>query len=127
MGSAVWSVMASLWVDAPTPLVPPPLRLINSVERTSTRPSHGKVVALLSYEPLGVCFLVRRQTPVGHGVFMPCHERVAPARTSPSEYGKWWSTAATPDSTRMKQVSLFIALNNFVPLHCATWILGVPG
>ena len=24
---------------------PPPLRLINSVERTSTRPSHGKVVA----------------------------------------------------------------------------------
>ena len=127
MGLAVWSVMASLWVDAPTPHVPPPLRLINSVEQTSTRPSHGKVVASLSYEPLGVCFLVRRQTPVGHGVFMPCHERVAPARTSPSEYDKWWSTAATPDSTRMKQVSLFIALNNFVPLHCATWILGVPG
>ena len=63
---------------------PPPLRLINSVEQTSTRPSHGKVVASLSYEPLGVCFLVRRQTPVGHGVFMPCHERAAPARTSPT-------------------------------------------
>ena len=60
---------------------PPPLRLINSVERTSTRPSHGKVVASPFHEPLGVCFLVRRQTPVGHGVFMPCHERVAPART----------------------------------------------
>ena len=32
-------------------------------------------------------------------------------------YDKWWSTAATPDSNRMTQVSLFIALNNFVPLH----------
>ena len=63
------------------PHVPPPLRLINSVEQTSTRPSHGKVLASLSYEPLGVCSLVRRQTPVGHGVFMPCHKRVAPART----------------------------------------------
>ena len=62
----------------------PPLRLINSVEQTSMRPSHGKVLASLSYESLGVCFLVRRQTPVGHGVFMPCHERVAPARTSPT-------------------------------------------
>ena len=62
----------------------PPLRLINSVEQTRTRPSHGKVLASLSYESLGVCFLVRRQTPVGHGVFMPCHERVAPARTSPT-------------------------------------------
>ena len=38
-------------------------------------------------------------------------------------YDKWWSTAATPDSTRMTQVSLYIALNNFVPLHCATWLL----
>ena len=65
------------------PHVPPPLRLINSVGQTrSTRPSHGKVLASLSYEPLGVCSLVRRQTPVGHGVFMPCHKRVAPARTS---------------------------------------------
>ena len=63
------------------PHVPLPLRLINSVEQTSTRPSHGKVLASLSYEPLGVCSLVRRQTPVGHGVFMPCHKRVAPART----------------------------------------------
>ena len=106
---------------------PPPLRLINSVEQTSTRPSHGKVLASLSFEPLGVCSLVRRQIPVGHGVFMPCHKRIAPARTSPRGYNKWWSTAATPDSTRMTQVSLFIALNNFVPLHCATWILGVPG
>ena len=63
---------------------PPPLRLINSVERTSTRPSHGTVLASLSFEPLGVCSLVRRQTPVGHGVFMPCHKRIAPARTSPT-------------------------------------------
>ena len=84
MGWTVWSVMASLWVDAPTQACPPPLRLINSIEQTSTRPSHGKVLASLSYESLGVCFLVRRQTPVGHGVFMPCHKRVAPARTSPT-------------------------------------------
>ena len=120
-------VRASLREARSTPPCPPPLRLINSVEQTSTRPSHGKVLASLSFEPLGVCSLVRRQIPVGHGVFMPCHKRIAPARTSPSEYDKWWSTAATPDSTRMTQVSLFIALNNFVPLHCATWILGVPG
>ena len=100
----------------------PPLRLINSVEQTRTRPSHGKVLASLSYESLGVCFLVRRQTPVGHGVFMPCHERVAPARKSPG-YVKWWRTAAIPDSIRMTQISLYTALNNFVPLHCATWLL----
>ena len=54
------------WVDAPTTHAPPPLQLINSVEQTRTRPSHGKVLASLSYESLGVCLLVRRQTPVGH-------------------------------------------------------------
>ena len=67
MGWTVWSVMAyHPWVDAPTQACPPPLRLINSIEQTRTRPSHGKVLASLSYESLGVCFLVRRQTPVGH-------------------------------------------------------------
>ena len=83
MGWTVWSVMAPLWVECRHEHAHPPLRLINSVEQTRTRPSHGKVLASLSYESLGVCFLVRRQTPVGHGVFMPCHERVAPARKSP--------------------------------------------
>ena len=83
MGGTVWSVMAPLWVECRPPMHHPPLQLINSIEQTRTRPSHGKVLASLSYESLGVCFLVRRQTPVGHGVFMPCHERVAPARTSP--------------------------------------------
>ena len=114
--------MASLWVDAPTPHVPPPLRLINSVEQTSTRPSHGKVMASLSYEPLGVCSLVRRQTPVGHVRAHVTRESHQPVRQQRG-YDKWWSTAATPDSTRMTQVSLYIALNNFVPLHCATWLL----
>ena len=38
-------VRASLREARSTPPCPPPLRLINSVERTSTRPSHGKVVA----------------------------------------------------------------------------------
>ena len=67
MGWTVWSVRAyHPWVDAPAQACPPPLRLINSIEQTSTRPSHGKVLASLSYESLGVCFLVRRQTPVGH-------------------------------------------------------------
>ena len=112
----------TLGSDAPAPTCPPPLRLINSVEQTRTRPSHGKVLASLSYESLGVCFLVRRQTPVGHGVFMPCHKRVAPAHKSPG-YVKWWRTAAIPDSIRMTQISLYTALNNFVPLHCATWLL----
>ena len=107
------------------PHVPLPLRLINSVEQTSTRPSHGKVLASLSYEPLGVCSLVRRQTPVGHVRAHVTRESHQPVRQQRG-YDKWWSTAATPDSTRMTQVSLYIALNNFVPLHCATWILGVP-
>ena len=53
---------------------------------------------------------------------MPCHKRVAPARKSPG-YVKWWRTAAIPDSIRMTQISLYTALNNFVPLHCATWLL----
>ena len=100
----------------------PPLRLINSVEQTSTRPSHGKVLASLSYEPLGVCSLVRRQTPVGHVRAHVTRESHQPVRHQRG-YDKWWSTAATPDSTRMTQVSLYIALNNFVPLHCATWLL----
>ena len=100
----------------------PPLRLINSVEQTSTRPSHGKVLASLSYESLGVCFLVRRQTPVGHVRAHVTRESHQPVRQQRG-YDKWWSTAATPDSTRMTQVSLYIALNNFVPLHCATWLL----
>ena len=101
---------------------PPPLRLINSIEQTSTRPSHGKVLASLSYESLGVCFLVRRQTPVGHVRAHVTRESHQPARHQRG-YDKWWSTAAIPDSTRMTQVSLYIALNNFVPLHCATWLL----
>ena len=105
---------------------PPPLRLINSIEQTSTGPSHGKVMASLSYEPLGVCSLVRRQTPVGHVRAHVTRESHQPVRQQRG-YDKWWNTAATPDSTRMTQVSLYIALNNFVPLHCATWILGVPG
>ena len=66
MGGTVWSVMAPLWVECRPPMHHPPLQLINSVEQTRTRPSHGKVLASLSYESLGVCFLVRRQTPVGH-------------------------------------------------------------
>ncbi len=82
MGGTVWSVMAPLWVECRPPMHHPPLQLINSIEQTRTRPSHGKVLASLSYESLGVCFLVRRQTPVGHGVFIPCHKRVAPARKS---------------------------------------------
>ena len=100
----------------------PPLRLINSVEQTRTRPSHGKVLASLSYESLGVCLLVRRQTPVGHVRAHVTRESHQPVRHQRG-YDKWWSTAATPDSTRMTQVSLYIALNNFVPLHCATWLL----
>ena len=123
MGWTVWSVRAyHPWVDAPTQACPPPLRLINSVEQTSTGPSHGKVLASLSYEPLGVCSLVRRQTPVGHVRAHVTRESHQPVRHQRG-YDKWWSTAATPDSTRMTQVSLYIALNNFVPLHCATWLL----
>ena len=126
MGLAVRSVVGSPWVDARHPMsTPPAAHQLGRADKHETVSWEGS--GITSFEPLGVCFLVRRQIPVGHGVFMPCHKRIAPARTSPSEYDKWWSTAATPDSTRMKQVSLFIALNNFVPLHCATWILGVPG
>ena len=104
------------------PMHHPPLRLINSVEQTRTRPSHGKVLASLSYESLGVCFLVRRQTPVGHVRAHVTRESHQPA-SHQCGYGNWWRTAAIPDSTRMTQVSLYIALNNFVPLHCATWLL----
>ena len=104
------------------PMHHPPLRLINSVEQTRTRPSHGKVLASLSYESLGVCFLVRRQTPVGHVRAHVTRESHQPA-SHQCGYGKWWRTAAIPDSNRMTQISLYTALNNFVPLHCATWLL----
>ena len=100
----------------------PPLQLINSIEQTRTRPSHGKVLASLSYESLGVCFLVRRQTPVGHVRAHVTRESHQPA-SHQCGHVKWWRTAAIPDSNRMTQVSLYTALNNFVPLHCATWLL----
>ena len=122
MGWTVWSVMAPFGLTPRHKHAHPPLQLINSVEQTSTRPSHGKVLASLSYESLGVCFLVRRQTPVGHVRAHVTRESHQPASHQCGQV-KWWRTAAIPDSIRMTQISLYTALNNFVPLHCATWLL----
>ena len=82
MGWTVWSVMASLWVDAPTQACPPPpaAHQLGRADKNET----------VTREGIGITFLgvpwrlfSGKASDSGGACACTCHERVAPARKSP--------------------------------------------